>query len=470
MEAAVQKHVDVEGTPYCLTTLFVEQAEGIAERVRELRASGSLDKEALKEIYSFFRIRNIYNSNAIEGNVLDLGETLMVVEQGLTIAGKPLRDQAEAKNLSAALDLLYDLATSQMRPITEADIRQLHALILKDINDDNAGRYRTISVEISGSQHKPPDAIAVPQEMETYGRWLSAASLPGTELGSVKGLISALVAHTWFVTIHPFIDGNGRVARLLLNLLLMRYGFPIAIITREDRLRYYDSLEEAQSSSLTAFGELVLECEQESIEEYEKAVANQQQRRDWAYAVAARFSNEALIREQNAYEVWKSAMELLRSYFRQTTELLNQAAPLGHVYFNDFGMLEFEKYRTLMQGESAKRTWLFRIDFVQQASQGQTRSARYLFFFGAPSKQLRSKKCAVTVFVAREEPPGSFLYTRLEQITAPNVPDLVELGYEPIDESFVVRYRSSQVTTGKLEDIGRQFIEQVISKHFSTIV
>ncbi|HUZ48874.1 MAG TPA: Fic family protein [Candidatus Dormibacteraeota bacterium] len=460
-------YIEIEGTPYCVTAQFAEQASLIAARVRDLRAKGALDAEALKQIYRYFRIKNIYNSNAIEGNTLDVGETRLVVEQGLTITGKPLRDQAEAKNLSAALDLLEDLATSDTRGITESDIRQLHMLILKNINDENAGRYRTVPVEISGSQHRPPDPIRISQEMAAFSQWLNVASLPGDRLLSADGLMFALVAHTWFVTIHPFVDGNGRSARLLLNLILMRYGFPIAIITREDRLRYYDALEEAQSTSLTAFGELVLECEQESIEEYETAVAEQQQRGDWTRLVAARFSADELVRTENGYEVWKSAMELLRSYFRQTTEMINRAAPLGHVYFNDFGMLEFQKYLSLMKGESAKRTWLFRIDFVQGAINGTPRSARYLFFFGSPSVQLRARQCGVTVFVAREEPAGSFNYARLEQISAPNVPDLVELGYEARNEAFVVRYGSGQISDGKLEDIGRTFIEQVIAKHYS---
>lgn len=466
-EATARNYVEVSQTPYCIASQYVDEARRIASRVRGLRASGSLDPQALKEIYRFFRIRNIYNSNAIEGNTLDIGETRLVVEQGLTLTGKPLRDQAEAKNLSAALDLLEDLATSQERPITESDVRQLHAVVLRDVNDENAGKYRTVSVEISGSQHKPPSPVDVPQEMEVFGKWLSAVSVPGDDFLSDNGLTYALVAHTWFVMVHPFIDGNGRVARLLLNLLLMRYGFPIAIITREDRLRYYAALEDAQSSDLTAFGELVIECEQESIEEYEKAVRNQQQRRDWARELAARFSNEGLIRVKNSYEVWKSAMELLRSYFKQTAELLNDETPLGHVYFNDFGMLDFEKYLTLMQGESAKKTWFFRIDFVQGSPGNQARNARYLFFFGSPSPQLRDRQCEVTILAAREDPPGSFNYTRLEHITASNVPDLVELGYESKGEQFVQRTRSGGIATGKLEDIGRQFIEQVISKHFS---
>lgn len=466
MDVSSTAYLEIEGTPYCITAQFAEQAGMIASRVRDLRGKGALDAEALKQIYRYFRIKNIYNSNAIEGNVLDVGETRLVVEQGLTITGKPLRDQAEAKNLSAALDLLEGLATSDTRAITEADVRQLHALVLKGISDENAGKYRTVHVEISGSKHKPADPFQISHEMEVFAKWLNAASVPAERFLSADGLISALVAHTWFVTIHPFIDGNGRVARLLLNLLLMRYGFPIAIITREDRLRYYDALEDAQSTNLTPFGELVIECEQESIEEYESAVSEQQQRGDWARVVAARFSADELTRTANGYEVWKSAMELLRSYFRQTTELINRAAPLGHVYFNDFGMLEFEKYLSLLKGESAKRTWLFRIDFVQESISGQSRNARYLFFFGSPSPQLRARHCAVTVFVAREEPAGSFNYTRLEQITAPNVPDLVELGYEPRSEAFVARYRAGPISDGKLEDIGRSFIEQVIAKHF----
>lgn len=448
--------VEVVGTPYEFSESVNEQVALLANRVVEMRSMGKLSREALDRIRKYFRIKNIYHSNAIEGNLLDVGETREVVEMGLTLTGKPLKDQAEAKNLAGALDYLEDLASRPEQPITEMDVRQLHNFILKGINDENAGKYRTAVVEISGSAYKPPGPELVPQQMTEFGQWLQLASSPNRAAPN-DPLILAVAAHTWFVTIHPFIDGNGRVARLLMNLILMRHGYPIAIITREDRQRYYDALEESQGCDLTPFVALVTESLEESLEEYEAAVKSQRDQQEWAKSIASQFTQGERVRAQNQYEVWKAAMELLKSYFRQTAELLDESAPFGNVYFKDFGTLEFEKYANLARGESAKRTWFFRIDFRSGA-----KTARYLLFFGAPSFAIRDR-CDVTAHVAREESPFNFV--RLELITGPNVPDLVEIGYVPNEERFLARYRASTRLIG-VEEMGRQFITQITNMHF----
>ncbi len=416
---------DVPGTPYCYEAAIEPTISGIADRVRDLRSGGRLTPEVLHTIRKYFRIKNIYHSNAIEGNQLDVGETRQVVELGLTITGKPLKDQAEAKNLAHAIDYLEELAANPDTPIRELDIRQVHNLILAGIDNENAGRYRTVSVEISGSEFKPPGPESVAAQMAEFGRWLEGASIPGDDFATSEGLIRAAVAHTWFVTIHPFVDGNGRVARLLMNLILMRFGYPIAIITREDRLRYYDTLEASQASDLSELLGLLSECLHESLEEYERAAKEQRERVEWAQSLAQRFSAPEKVRAKNEYEVWKNAFELLKSYFRQTASMMDESAEIGHVWFKDFGTIEFEKFLSLRLGESVKRTWFLRIDF-----RSGEKSARYLFFFGYAHHQLRPQ-CDVTLFIAREDPPGTYFYQRLDRLTASNVPTFAEIGYQP---------------------------------------
>jgi hypothetical protein len=133
---------------------------------------------------------------------------------------------------------------------------------------------------------------------------------------------------------------------------------------------------------------------------------------------------------------------------------------MGHVYFKDFGILEFEKYVLLRQGESAKRTWFFRVDFRADSA-----AARYLFFFGRPSFWMRDYCRDVSIFVSREEAP--YNYERLEDISAPNAPSLCEIGYVATEERFAARYRTKLVKLDKIENIGRTFIEEVIKMHFS---
>lgn len=457
-------HLDIQGTPYAYDDSQEIEFRKLADRVGTLRKQGRLSPDVLHRIRKHFRIKSIYHSNAIEGNLLAVGETRQVVELGLTITGKPLKDQAEARNLSHALDLLEQLASVNDQPITQKDLRQLHAFVLKGIDED-AGSYRSVPVSISGSTYEPTAPESVPSEMTQFSDWLMGASTPEPtrEFASFHGLVAAAAAHTWFVTIHPFIDGNGRVARLLMNLMLMRYGFPIAIITKEDRLRYYDALELSQTSDLTPFMALVAECIEESLEEYEFAAQEQLEQAEWAQSLAEKFTQPERLRAENEYEVWKSAMELLKSYMQQTVDLLSEAAAtMGDVYLKDFGSLEFEKYAALRHGESAKRTWFLRVDFRR----GET-SARYLFFFGHTSQSLKGR-CDVTLHVAREEPSGSFHYERTEYLQAENLPGLIEVGYEMKKERFVVRLRNGRSRVSGVEKLSKRFFDDVIERHFRT--
>jgi Fic family protein len=460
--AGLRFMVNILGTPYEYDSSLSEKLNEIARRVEALRSLGKLTPEVLGRLRRFFKVKNIYNSNAIEGNSLDVGETRLVVEQGLTLTGRPLKDQAEAKNLSEAIDYLETLASDPSRPIREADIRQLHHLVLKDIRDADAGKYRSVPVEIGGSEYKPPSPAEVALQMQELGNWLSEASVENDDCRGEKAILIAAAAHTWFVTIHPFVDGNGRVGRLLLNLILMRCGYPIAIITKADRSRYYDALEISQSSDLTAFISLIVECIEESLEEYEAAASEHREHLEWAQSIVGKFQKVEQVRASNQYEVWRNAMELLKSVFRQTAEMVDSSAVLANVWFKDFGQLELEKYLALKTNSSAKRTWFFRMDF-----RSGEKSARYLFFFGSPSYVLRGN-VDVTLYLAREEPSGSFNYERLDNISAPNVPNLLEIAYDAQSEEFLARKKQGVLVRMKIEKLCREFFEDVVQKHFGS--
>ena len=457
--------IEIPGSSYVYSRSQQATLDEIARRVSDLRSGGSLTPEMLHKIRKYFRIKNIYHSNAIEGNKLGLGETRQVVEMGMTLTGKSLKDQAEAKNLGQATDYLEDLVSNPANPIMERDIREIHHLVLKGIDDDNAGKYRTVPVKISGSEFSPPGPESIAAEMQEVGSWLAEATVPGKKFpfASADGILAGAVAHTWFVHVHPFIDGNGRVARLLMNLVLMRFGVPIAIISRDDRLRYYDALETAQASDLSSFVALLCECVHESLEEYEDAAKEQKGQEQWARSLAERFEAQEAARLRNEHEVWRSAMDLLMGYMRQTAGMISGSASAARICFREFGHLEVEKYMRLKSGQSAKRTWFFRVDF-----RSGERTARYLFFFASPSHALRKEECGVTLSIVREEPPGSYFYERLDDIDAPNVPGMREVGYSARSERFVSRHVGDKIKRAKIEKIGREFYEDVIKKHFSS--
>ncbi len=209
----------------------------------------------LREVYN---IRLTYHSNAIEGNTLTQSETQIVIEKGITIGGKPLKDHLEAINHVEAIDFIRDLAVDE-RAITEWDIRQVHGLVCK--GERNAGAYRTVNVMAAGSNYRYPDAILVPELMQGFGDWLhSNPALHPVEI--------ATEIHYRLVTIHPFQDGNGRTARLLMNLSLLRSGYPIAVIKTEDRSAYIDAIVAWQSGGDDAnLKEIITKCVESSLVE-----------------------------------------------------------------------------------------------------------------------------------------------------------------------------------------------------------
>lgn len=181
-----------------------------------------------------------YHSNAIEGNTLTLKETKVVLE-GITVGGKTLREHFEAINHREAI-LFLEQQVQNQASISEWLIKSLHHLVLKNIDNENAGQYRHNNVIISGAEHIPPDAVHVPNQMQQFVVW---ATQQAPELHPVE---AAARIHGELVKIHPFVDGNGRTSRLLMNLVLMQAGLPATIITVEQRLDYYQALDTAHTT------------------------------------------------------------------------------------------------------------------------------------------------------------------------------------------------------------------------------
>lgn len=210
----------------------------ILQKKTELDGLRPLPQAALRRLNEQLTIEWIYNSNAIEGSTLTLRETQLILEQGITIGGKSLREHFEVVNHQEAIQLV-ELLAGQEEPITAFQVRQLHALVLAKIDDENAGQYRNLPVRIVGATHEPPPAWEIPALMNNWVSWLQAKE------GVLDSVTLAALAHHKLVAIHPFIDGNGRTARLIMNLVLMRAGYPPAIIARVNRQQYYRVLAQA---------------------------------------------------------------------------------------------------------------------------------------------------------------------------------------------------------------------------------
>lgn len=220
-----------------------------------------LAREIVDNLHEDLVLRWTYNSNAIEGNTLTLKETKVALE-GITVGGKTLREHFEVLNHREAIYFVEELV-KKGSPLSEWDIKSIHHLILKNIDDKNAGRYRLVNVTISGADHVPPDAVQLNSEMATFIEWYHN---DGQRLHPVER--SARV-HADFVKIHPFVDGNGRISRLLMNLELMKGGFPPVIIAVERRLNYYETLDHAHTTGdYSPFLELIIETVEKGFAPY----------------------------------------------------------------------------------------------------------------------------------------------------------------------------------------------------------
>ena len=220
-----------------------------------------LKKEIVQNLREDLILRWTYNSNAIEGNTLTLNETKVALE-GITVGGKSLREHFEAINHKDAILFVEELAQKNQE-LNEHDIKSIHSLILKNIDNENAGKYRQNNVIISGATHLASSSLEVASKMQEFISWYK------NEAKNLHPIERASRVHVDFVGIHPFIDGNGRTSRLLMNLELIKDGFPAVVIEAKDRVAYYDALDKAHTKGeYDDFIKLVCEGLERSFERY----------------------------------------------------------------------------------------------------------------------------------------------------------------------------------------------------------
>lgn len=237
----------------------------IDEKKQKLDSYRPLPPELVKNLDEWFSIAFTYASNALEGNTLSHQETALVVEKGITIGGKTIREHLEAINHAQAIDFIKSLVHKKRQDIGLDDILAIHKVVLQKIDDRNAGIFRNVMVRITGSSTVFPNYAKVPFLMTEFMGWLHTAT--------DHPIIIAAQAHFKLVSIHPFIDGNGRTARLLMNLILLQHGYPLAIIKKEIRSQYIAAIENArETNNFTQFYSIISLAVEESLDAYLEAV------------------------------------------------------------------------------------------------------------------------------------------------------------------------------------------------------
>lgn len=235
--------------------------ERILSKKKALDILRPLPAPLIQKLLEQMQIEFTYNSNAIEGNTLSLRETQLVIQEGITVRGKSLREHLEARNHPEAIAYIEKLARKRSA-IKEGDILNVHRLLMRGIDDQNAGKYRTGQVRVAGATFMPPSADRI-QPM--INELLQTLSQNPDELRPIE---LAAFFHHKLAHIHPFLDGNGRAARLLMNIILISNGYPFTVLLKVDRPKYLRALSEADNGNLAPFANFVARSVERSLDIY----------------------------------------------------------------------------------------------------------------------------------------------------------------------------------------------------------
>ena len=236
---------------------LLKQIDDLNQQIDSLRPLKDIEVKQLKEYY---RIGLVYSSNALEGNTLTETETKVVIEDGLTVAGKPVRDCLEALGSNDTFDFMYKIKSKQK--ISEKNILKLHHLFYHRIDDEHAGKYRDVNVVVTGTDFKFPGPHQIPGLMKEM-----VSEIPVIEQNN-HPVVAAAKVHSELVKIHPFVDGNGRVARILLNLILIKNNLPVTIIPPIKRVEYIDACRKSNKGNDYPFIELIAAMQIEALKDY----------------------------------------------------------------------------------------------------------------------------------------------------------------------------------------------------------
>ncbi len=372
---------EIEVTPETM-----EQVTSFTKQVEVFRDEGPLDRVSLTKLEEHFKASHVYHSAGIEGNRLTLQETMLVLHDGLDVSGKPVKDSLEVRSLGQAFDYLKTLADPG-QTIRESDIRSLHALLMESDAEMGPGEYRNVGVIISGSEHRPPEPLEVPDRMEKLTTWINSNL-------DKNPVICASVAYHELASIHPFKDGNGRVSRLLMNLVLLRHAFPICNVRRSDRPSYFDALAFADVGIYDALIRLVCERSADLFAEYVRIRTETKRTAEWA----ARWGNKeaAVLRKREAreMELWHSRIRQVMLEFQNSAELLSDELEQINIEFYDYKSegITFEKYQELLENGQTEHANAFSITFSRLHADSNDRTRlmfRYYRNFAKYPRHLR---------------------------------------------------------------------------------
>jgi Fic family protein len=347
------------------TNALVGDVDELARKVNEFRP---LTPDLVASVHEKLFPERVYSSNAIEGNTLTLRETREILATG-HISNDRRREGTEAKNLGNAVTHIENELLTDDTPHTIDKFLRLHGILLTDL-DPSAGTFRHERVMIGGAAQQPPRADLVPALVEQLLKDI-------TESGDINAVKVATWAHWAIARVHPFMDGNGRTARLWQDLILLRAKLAPAIIRLQDRDQngYYDALASADSGDINPLTQLVAQRTAATLDKYISAQQQASELTTWAATISGEITTRMDEQLKAQYLRWARILESLRNDFQRCAAKITES---GHeVQFRDYPIIDEGAWQNIRNGIGAKQTWFFSLTFKLGNS-----TVRYIFFFG----------------------------------------------------------------------------------------
>lgn len=424
--------------------------------VSEINSKRPLPERVLQRLEREILTDRVYSSAVTEGNRLSKRETLVVLTTGIVEAGTR-RDAIEVRNLAEAITE-FEMAIKEQEPLTAHFIRQIHHILLRELDDKTAGSFRNEEVIISGAAVRPPSFLEVPSLIQHV---LSSSALDDRSVSSIQ---KATWLHWAFARIHPFRDGNGRMARLLQDYILLKEGFVPAPLQSEDREGgYYAALEAADQGDGRPLLEIVAKNTLRMADRYLSIIRDEDAKKDWVTRVTQAATEKVKQNNHTRFlSVQRSANILKTEFYNLITEL-SDSIPGLTIRFRDYGSLEFEKFQNIENYGRAERTWFFGCEFRIAET-----ILRYIFWFGShhtsPDDITTEWPAKVVLLVSSEEDSYYRLLDELEE-------DRVTLREVVSEGNLFWRRRFDPITTRNEWDteltggtIARDFLEEVMTK------
>ena len=376
------------------------------------------------------------------------------------------RHELDASNYSAALDALEGMFVPRGEPIRRNDVLGIHSQLLDGIlrNRSEIGALRSRDVDLN-QDGAVPEHYDVPRLMDEYSDWLSRATIPPVG----DPLVVASVAHVWLTRIHPFVNGNGRTARLVMALILAREGYPLVSITDADRDAYMDALRASDDFDISDFLKLTIIAADEALRRYRELAEQMKQGQRSVMNVAQRVDKRIEINDQNDYHLWSLEVKSLIGEFQVARGHFNRS--VTHINISDIWKYEpflpSYKFSGLRNRRPPSRTGIFALQIISRR-QNRRYIVRYQFFAAFASDAM-AEHADIGLLISRDatdERDHKWDYVMLDDMPAgvPR-PDIRELGYSTDSQEWFVR-RENGIEPIQMEKIAPEFINDVVKCEF----